>query len=339
MRGPVFIESLIVGLTGGLIYGIFIYMINHGHAISISVIQTIVLALAFAGLVSIWLWLYYFLDDGQYGRASIGFVGMILFSGPYIYFLVYGVLPYLGQPVHVSTMPFDPSQFVTRVLSALAISSLYTGLYFLPVMAYRHRAQRRQDRIRLAELKARLSARSAHRMLSSHFLHNLILSVGRFAAQRRRVNTTKAINCLIELIQYVLANEQEEKSHVDWRREWEQVQHLVTLSILTKNSPVIHLQEPQGKIMGMVTPLSWLTILENALIHGDYDAGRPITIKLTQVSGELTFQCSNAYTAASRRTGGQGLGLHELAKRGQMEVKDTGSQYTLIFRTGKIGKP
>lgn len=338
MRGPRWIESLLVGLMGGLIYGVFVYGINQWLGMPVSPVQTGVLALGFAGLSGAWLWIYYSLGGAHYGRAVIGLAAIILLSGPYIYCWVYGVLPYLGQPIHTPDMYFDLPQFIYRVLSTLALTGACTGLYFLPVMAHRHRKSRRRDMQVLGQLKERLEMKGGHRTLSTHFLRNMILAVGQYAADRRGPGSAKAVKSLIHLIEYVLANERETITHVDWRREWGQVRHLATVGVLTKGSQVIRMREPKGVIIGRVPALSWLTILENALLHGDYDAHRPIRIELGYASGVLAFHCSNDYTARSRRMQGTGQGLRELAKRGQMEVQDTGDRYELIFRTGMLNK-
>lgn len=336
-----FRDSFVAACLGGVCYGVAIYLIN-GYLRSPTVaLQCLILALAFTGMAWSWMVMVYRFIAGTHRAALIHLLTHVLLIAPYIFVWVYGILPLLGQPIHLENIPFDPVQFLSRAFSAGFMTAGFSVVYFLGMMLLSPK-RLLPDRTVLKRLLAALDDRGSNRPISTHFLRNMMLSVGDYAATLPGAKGKKAISTWIALLEYVMDTTERELLLVDWRREWEQVGHLATLASVTHGASVVRLQQPayppSRSAMTMVPALSWLTLLENALLHGEYAEAQPILIELISTPSSIVFSCQNAYSKQSQRHQGQGTGLAWLADLGQVAIQDDGARFEVRFSMEKHHK-
>lgn len=309
---------------GGLLFIALLYGINQVLATPISLVQVLVLTFIYLSIYGIWLQLYRLLALRRFYTAVALLVLMLIAVGPYVYFCVYGLLPWLGEPLHRADVPFDRPQFLARLVSGMVVTAIYAGVVYLLA------ALRRKGRQRKAALK-------------SHFLRNLMTATKNYASTHPGPKGVEAMQAIVALVEYPLWIGEKELTLVDWRREWAQLTHLANLMERVKGGAILQLQPPEREVPGMIPPLVWLTLVENALIHGDYGVDRPVRVVLRYQRRKLYFHCINAYTAASRQQEGTGQGWIEVrqrigekyvAKDRGLRMMDSGTSFHVVLMTG-----
>lgn len=323
-------DSILAACMGASIYGVAVYLVNHWVGLPVMKLQCLILALAFGFMAWSWILIIYRFIHGTYSTALIHLLIHILLSLPYIYLLVYGVLPYLDQQVHLDEVPFDIVQFMSRSISAVLLTGGFCVSYFLVMLVFR------PDRLipsktTLKRLLTRIGDQEDSVPISTHFLRNMMVSVGDFATMHPGAKGRKALNALISLVEYVLATSAWESHRVDWRKEWEQVGNLSQLAEIIHGAEVVKLVKPTHQVGILIPVLAWLTLLENALLHGQYSGDQPICITLMPHGHTLEFICQNKYTVHSRRKYGQGTGLSWLSTQGNLMIKDDGVHFEAVF--------
>lgn len=326
MRSPTLYKPsrIEIQISAGLLLAASLYVINIALATPISLIQTFVLVLlyisAFLGLMQV----YKLIAWHRYLRAAGLLFLILLCIIPYVYVCVYFLLPWLGEPLHRSDVPFDWPQFLERVLSGLTLTALSAAIFFL------------------MEIK-RLDKRQGKAALKSHFIRNLLTMTKHYIHTQLGHQPIAVSQEMMGLVEYTLWIDERELTLIDWKSEWKQLVGLARLQETLRGEKVLKLELEASHGPALIPPLVWVTLVENALTHGQFGANEPIRIILRQRSRKLYFHCINQYSTLSRSQGGTGKGLkdvhqrlatHFTASEWGCKIMDNGTYYHLLLMTG-----
>lgn len=311
-------------IFGGLLLLAFLYGINRVLATPISLTQTIILTLLYVSAFIVWMQFYHLLALRRFLQAAGLLVLMLLAVGPYVYLCIYYLLPWMGEPLHRADVPFDAPQFFGRLVSGMVVTAISAGIFFL---------------IRIL----RLRGRQRKAALKSHFVRNLLTMTQSYASTRPGPGAATATREMMGLVEYTLWIAERELTLVDWRNEWAQLVRLAALQETIRGSIVLKLHLTAINMPAMIPPLVWLTLVENALIHGAYATDQPIRVILRHRARSLYFHCINDYTDASRSRQGTGRGWKEVRQRMAehyaatewgWKIRDSGTRYHIVLMTG-----
>jgi two-component system, LytTR family, sensor kinase len=168
--------------------------------------------------------------------------------------------------------------------------------------------------------------------VNPHFLHNT-LSFLYSRALRHDQELSDGIMALANIMRFALRTEEDGDGKILLQKEVEHIKNVISINQF-RNVNKLHISFTEtGHTPGVrIVPFVLITILENALKHGDMQcADYPIEVKLDVSEGWINFFCTN------RKHGGpldfaNGITLEDIRKRLSQVY---GSKYELLIEEDK----
>lgn len=252
-----------------------------------------------------------------------------------IFFLSYAVISYfifykLGPLVRDPNEKVPPFELYNHLLNGLWIFFTYSyfslGYYFARSAIKRQIELRNTEREKLQSEQRRLEAEYAflRAQINPHFLHN---TLNFFYA--KSLGTSKELSdgilTLCEIMRYSLSSGEDEQGNVLLSKEVEHVQHVIRINQMRFS----HRLQVEFAISGdvetiRIVPLVLITLVENALKHGDItNAAHPLIIKLAvdEDGRQLHFSTYNKKKKGPKELS-HGIGMENIRKRLSSAYKD-----------------
>ena len=241
------------------------------------------------------------------------------------YGYIYSLAPKLGVSIQVPDKAYSHSAYLRSIFLFYSRFSFFALAVFLLEKCLAYASGKKQDRARIAELKA------SSGLLSVHFLGNVLQRCygvwnGNNAKQQRLVAQVDS------LIQYALDVQVAETDTLTTLRK--EVEHLQALMALQRvgepGGPCITLQVPETLAGYKVPPLTLITAYENILKHGVTDnPAQPACMQLKIVRGGYHFRAYNKIADRPQPADNRAsLGLGMVRSRLELQLHN---QFTLHY--------
>jgi LytS/YehU family sensor histidine kinase len=178
----------------------------------------------------------------------------------------------------------------------------------------------------LLKVKKRLKQFEGRKGLSIHFLRNLSIILGAKNKIYKAADAKIVMEHLTELINYVFEHQGDDARLVHWREEFAQVKALRFILESIEGDQVLNIVDFDRAFNSMVVPFSFLTIIENAYLHGYKGTKEPIEVTLEKNEHSLRFKCVNSMNPSYIFKHRQETGLASLD---QLLLKAHGVHYKL----------
>lgn len=317
---------------GFMIFAVVHYFINRWLGTPISVFQASVLAtLYFSQFLIIRFAVYLLWEKRAWFWGVTVLVSQLLSLQHIARLFIYGILPARQEQLHVADAPFVAAQFMGRVISGYIII-LICAISAQVIQNYlksRRRKRKMAKRLRSAEDQLTALENSKGQLaLGTHFLRNMMVTVANYATHSPGRKAGEASIAFLELLEYVMQATRTTSTLVPIGTEWHQLVNLIVLVRIKHGPRSVRVPHARRTGHGQTVPaFSWLTLAENALVHGAVSDRSPISISLEKSAMGMSFTCKNAVLTEKeerRPPGGQGLKL----LRERLE-KTMPGQYTL----------
>lgn len=320
---------------GFMIFATVHYVVNRWLGTPISVFQTSVLGILYGSQFIIVRFAVYLLWEKRSWIAGVAVLALQLMSLEHIvYAFVYGILPAKQQALHLANVPFIATQFRGRIISGYIII-LIGAIAIQATQSYiKSRRRKREMAQRLQSAQAQLTALESSKgtlAISSHFLRNMMVTVANYATHSPGLKAGEASLAFLELLEYVMQATRATSALVSIGTEWLQLENLFVLVRIKYGQHSVRVSQARSTGRGQTIPaFSWLTLVENALVHGIVSDRSPLVVTLRVSATGTAFACENSVSAAMetrKATGGHGLKL--LRERLDKTMPE---QYTLTIK-------
>lgn len=235
------------------------------------------------------------------------------------YLFIYGILPAMQQGLHADGAPFIAAQFKGRLISGYIVV-LVCAILTKAIHGYvESRRLRHALAIRLRDAESDLTALETTRtqlLMSGHFLRNMMVTVANYATRTPGKKAAEASQAFLELLEYVIQATRSSTMLVAASTEWHQLENMLLLARIKYGERSVRI-DIGGRLSGQTLPaFSWLTLAENALVHGEVTERQPISVALEKTAAGLSFVCQNTVRPnQSQNLTSSGLGLALLRQR------------------------
>jgi len=173
-----------------------------------------------------------------------------------------------------------------------------------------------QAKMKAMEESNRFMLRMYAAQIHPHFLHNGFSLMHASALQHQDELLEKTVVYLSSIMDYALQCSQSDVPVVLIRRELNYLENMVALIRLKHSSEKCVLFTLEGTIRGRaIPPFLFITIVENALKHGEVSIKDPVKINLNVSNDILYFSCSNKKKQVVHHVTSGGTGLLNVEKR------------------------
>lgn len=247
--------------------------------------------------------------------------------------VIYGSLRYLIKFGLISSLSGFQPEFITRGFIA-EVFYLFFQFYIVAV-GYRYSLNREIDMRRSEQEKAiqrdltnelqkeylQTELAFLKAQINPHFLYNTLSFLYSKAVKVSDL-LAESIMSLAEIMRYALSNDIQPDGTVAVRDEIVQVKNLIKIYRLRYDGKFYIKLRVEGESEHRIIPLVIITIVENALKHGDYkDPLHPIDIQISFEQHTLHLRCSNQKKKNKQVEQGS-LGLKNILKRLDAHYKE-----------------
>lgn len=233
---------------------------------------------------------------------------------------------------HQEKYLYEP-RFVVQVSAVTLFIVIFVGMIRFALEWFEFES--RKKAVENEKLTAELNFLKAQ--INPHFLFNTLNNLY-YLAYTQSPNTTEVISKLSQMMRYMIYDSNHPK--VPLGKEIEYMQNYISLERLRLNNQVPITLELTGSPDGVqITPLIFITFLENAFKHGvsNSDPDSWVEISIDVRDGECFYRVCNSKVARADKTAGEksGIGLQNVQRRldlsypGQyrLEVEEDARQY------------
>jgi two-component system, LytTR family, sensor histidine kinase AlgZ len=211
---------------------------------------------------------------------------------------------------------YEP-RFVVQVIAINLFIVIFVGLIRFAVDWFE--LESKQKAVENERLIAELNFLKAQ--INPHFLFNTLNNLYSLAYTKSS-NTTEVIAKLSQMMRYMIYDTNH--PFVPLNKEIEYMQNYISLEQLRLNNEIPITFEVTGDTDNvLITPLIFITFLENAFKHGisNNHAGAWITISITLKDKECTYEVKNSKIVAVKE-GKSGIGLQNVQRRLALSYPD-----------------
>ncbi|WP_345257189.1 sensor histidine kinase [Flaviaesturariibacter amylovorans] len=243
---------------------------------------------------------------GRYVLLAAGLLALV----PGFVLLRYGIEETLYPALFGYRNYGKNTAFVFYFLDNVYYALLYIGLgAFVFFVDEASGARKRQQELQAQSRDAELAFLRSQ--IQPHFLFNSLNNIYALS-YKGSPKAPEAILKLSELMRYMLY---EKKEALPLRTEWEYVQHFIALQQLRYEGGVAVEAEAAGALdEWQLPPYLLIAFVENAFKHGDFGAGRPLTLRVEAGERELRFVSANQIGRQQKDAAG-GIGLENVRRR------------------------
>jgi two-component system, LytTR family, sensor kinase len=243
------------------------------------------------------------------------------------------ILPLIGFPIRKEGHAFILVQFAQYCLLGFVRYSEYaiTYVYFQrkvqveqennkllqeQILQQRAMAAMEQAKMKAMEESNRFMLRMYAAQIHPHFLHNGFSLMQSRALHHQDELLEKAVTYLSSIMDYALQCSRSDMPVVLLRRELDYLESMIALVHLKHHSEECLLFTLEGNIRGLaIPPFLFITIVENAIKHGEVSAEDPVRISLKISNSIIYFTCSNKKKRVIHDVTSNGTGLLNVEKR------------------------
>ncbi|WP_074406145.1 MULTISPECIES: sensor histidine kinase [Aquimarina] len=223
---------------------------------------------------------------------------------------------------------YDTDEFMDNFSVTVAVNLIYSVAGFYYIFRLAHKKSEKEKQILIKEsFKAELKYLKAQ--LNPHFLFNGINNVYHLIGK----NDTLAKDTLLQFSELLRYQLYESGTQIILEKELNFVLQYIKMEKTRRGSDIqltynIEFENPTKKIV----PLLLIPIIENAFKHcsnhtNNYD--NIINIKIKEVGGKLSLNCTNTFDGITGKNAVGGIGLINVKRRLSLVYPDT---YELIIR-------
>lgn len=324
------IATFSLHVASWLIYGAFIFAANSLTNPNVTVTKTLLyllpLCLTFYGCV----WCLHQSDLKRIARTILIWLALILVLGMLTYSYIYALLPKAGVKLYSDTAI---TQFIKSALLGFFQYFFYAAMYTYIRLAFRQQktvakleeekllrelenARLKEQEMKSEQEKLKLEYAFMRTQINPHFLHNT-LNLLYSQALEFSDELARNIHRLSRMMSYSMESTRYQSDKVFIQKEINNLKTLLEINNLRFGDRAAIALEIEGEATNqMVPPLSFLTIVENAIKHGDAtDPEAPIQIHIRIIRNDVVFRCQNKKKNKFEARSSHGIGLTNLRKR------------------------
>jgi two-component system sensor histidine kinase AlgZ len=220
---------------------------------------------------------------------------------------------------------FNSNMYVVQVIAVTLFIVFFVGMLRFAVDWFELEAKKKE--IENEKLVAELNFLKAQ--INPHFLFNTLNNLY-YLAYSKSENTTEVIAKLSQMMRYMIYDSNHPK--VLLNKEIEYMQSYISLERMRLNNQIPIEFDIQGNIENVwITPLIFITFLENAFKHGVSNNNPKAWVKIAiQLKGkECVYTVENSKSSVSENTNEKsGIGLQNVKRRLELSYPE---QYSLIM--------
>lgn len=255
----------------------------------------------------------------------IVFIVMALLSYCYIYIL----LPYFGMVLYTDA---HIRLFLQTAILGFVQMFSYALIYFYIGKAFGLERERMKNELENAKLKElELTARQEkleyehaflRAQINPHFLHNTLNTLFSQALPHSP-QLADNIMKLSEMMRYSFDSVENKSGKTPVQQELNNIQTLLDIYNIRFNESNIEYTIEGEEIGQMVPPLSFITIIENALKYGEMKSpDNPIRIKVVLKKTKVYLYCRNKKRTGKIAISSNNVGISNLKKRMDVAFRD-----------------
>lgn len=217
-----------------------------------------------------------------------------------------------GPPPPRRPMNFGGGPMLTSFLVTIMIASVSSSIAF-----WQEWSKAREDERERALQKVASELAILKLQVSPHFLFNTLNNI-RWLIRSKSDKAEEAVIKLSQLLRYILYQTNDDK--VSLQKEVENLGDLVALQKMRLVNEKLVEFVVKGDLTGkIITPLLFVSLVENFFKHGDFDSGVQASITLEVSDNRLTFKTINATREkTSNIEPDSGIGVSNVIKRLQL---------------------
>lgn len=313
-----------------IIYGAFIYAANAITNPNVSVVKTIFFLLPLCLTFYCCVWCLQKSDPNRIFFTIGIWLALVIILALLTYFYIYALLPKAGIKIYSTTAI---NVYLKSALLGFFQYLFYAAMYTYIRIAFKQQRQMakmeeekllkelenarlKEQEMKIEQERLKLEYAFMRSQINPHFLHNT-LNLLYAQAFEHSDELAKNIQHLSRMMSYSMECTKYQSDKVFVQKEINNLKTLIEINNLRFNDKKIIDLEIEGEATNqMVPPLSFLTIVENAIKHGDYnDDKNQIQIVIRITNDTVQFQCRNKKKQTKQDMSSHGIGLTNLQKR------------------------